>query len=201
MINLITTALGVGLILSLLTGPVFFALLKTSVERGFIAGVFLALGVVISDIIYISLAFYSTQFLAFEMEYKTHISIVGGIFLLGIGTYYVFKKVKIDYEKTKIITNTGFFLKGFFMCILNPFILFYWISVASITIGDKYSGYELLLFFAVASLTIFSMDILKAYFASLLRSKIKENYLTWLNRVAGTVIIVFALQLMIRVLI
>jgi len=42
-----------GLTLTILLGPIFFALIQTGVERGFRAGVVLGSGIWISDIIFI----------------------------------------------------------------------------------------------------------------------------------------------------
>jgi len=55
MIEAIITGIGFGLVLSVLTGPVFFALIKTSIEKGFHAGVAMALGVVTSDMVFINI--------------------------------------------------------------------------------------------------------------------------------------------------
>ena len=44
--EIILSGIGMGIVLSFLTGPVFFALIKTSIEKGFYAGVALAAGVV-----------------------------------------------------------------------------------------------------------------------------------------------------------
>ena len=194
MIEAIVTGLFTGLVLAVLTGPVFFALIKISVERGFISGMSFAMGVFASDIVYIVLTFFSTSFIAFETQYKDYITVLGSIFLLVIGLNYVLRKVVINYEPTKIITNTGYFLKGFTMCMLNPLILFYWITIATVTVGGKYSTFGMIVFFTSTLLTLFGMDVIKAYYASKFRSKIKEIYLTWLNRVAGAVIICVAIQ-------
>ncbi len=199
MFEAIITGIGVGLVLAILTGPVFFALIKISVERGFISGMSFALGVFASDIVYISLTFFSTQFIDFETKYKDYITVIGCGFLLTIGLSYVLKRVKINYEPTKIITNTGYFLKGFMMCMLNPLILFYWITIATVTVGDKYSTWGMIVFFTATLFTLFSLDVIKAYYASKFRSKIKENHLTWLNRVAGLVIIGVAIQKIVTV--
>jgi threonine/homoserine/homoserine lactone efflux protein len=50
-------------------------------------------------------------------------------------------------------------------------------------------------FFGSILITQFSMDILKAYYSNKLRYRIKENTMVLLNRVAGALIIIFALKL------
>jgi len=38
-----------GLVLAVLVGPVFFTLIQTSIERGFKSGVYVAIGISLSD--------------------------------------------------------------------------------------------------------------------------------------------------------
>lgn len=198
MIELILSGIGLGIVLSFLTGPVFFALIKTSIEKGFYAGIALASGVVISDFIYMIITLFGTSFLSFENTYRIQIGIVGSIVLLSIGFYYLLKKVKINYNnQPSRIKHAGYFFKGFFMCIFNPFILLYWVTVTSgvYSIYGQLTSREIIPFFGPILITLFGMDILKAYFAYKLRYKIKEQTIQNLNKVAGVLIIFFALKL------
>ena len=52
--------------INLLTGPVFFALIKTSIEKGFRAGSALALGVVTSDVVFVGAIIFGSQFLMYR---------------------------------------------------------------------------------------------------------------------------------------
>ncbi|MGX5689563.1 LysE family translocator [Arcticibacter tournemirensis] len=198
MLETIISGVGLGIVLSFVTGPVFFALLKTSIERGFHAGMWLAAGVVLSDLIYVGLALYGSSFIQFENKYRLPIGITGSLVLMGIGCYYLFKKVKINYDNTTSTKrNTGYFFKGFLMCIFNPSLLLYWVSVTSgiISVTGEIQAQQVIPFFGSILATQFSMDTLKAYYANKLRYRIKENTITLLNRVAGTLIIIFALKL------
>ncbi|MFD1631551.1 LysE family translocator [Pseudopedobacter beijingensis] len=198
MLKLIFSGIGLGIVLSFLTGPAFFALIKISIEKGFRAGVFLALGIVVSDAIYLFITLFGSSFLNFENQYRIPIGITGSLILLGIGSFYLFKKVKINYQEiTCPKKSLGYFLKGFFMCIFNPFILLYWISVTSgiYSLNGSVKHAELLPFFGSILLTLFGMDVLKAYFAYRLRYRITEKSIQRLNRIAGTIIIIFAFRL------
>jgi len=198
MFELIISGIGLGIVLSFVTGPVFFALIKTSIEKGFHAGMWLAAGVVLSDIIYVVLTIYGSSFVQVENSYKLPIGIAGSIILFGIGLYYLVKKVKINYENINCKKrNTGYFFKGFLMCIFNPSMFLYWVSVTSgfISMHGELNTNEILPFFGSILLTQFSMDIVKAYYSNKLRYRIKENTMVLLNRVAGGLIIIFALKL------
>lgn len=198
MLETIISGIGLGIVLSFVTGPVFFALLKTSIEKGFHAGMSLAGGVVLSDIIYISLALFGSSFIAFENEYRKPIGLTGSIVLLAVGCYYLFNRVKINYDNTTSAKrNTGYFLKGFVMCIFNPGLLIYWITVTSsfLSVSGTINGSKIYIFYGCILGTQFCMDTLKAYYANKLRYRINERSIRRLNRIAGTLIIIFALKL------
>lgn len=204
MLETIISGVGLGIVLSFVAGPVFFALLKTSIEKGFHAGVSLAGGVVIADLIYISIALYGSSFLRFENQYRTQIGLTGALILLSIGCYYLFNKIRLNYESSPSTSrNTGYFFKGFLMCIFNPSLLIYWITITSsmISVSGQIEAAKIVPFFSAILITQFSMDSLKAHYANKLRYKIKLSGLIKLNRIAGMLIIIFALKLLYDLLI
>lgn len=198
MFEAILLGMGAGLISSFLTGPVFFAMIKTSIERGFKAGFSLAVGVIFSDIILIGLVLFGSQFLEYQASFDKYVGIIGGIFLFAVGIYYLFSTVSINYEENKIVkvSKRGYLLKGFLMCILTPSTLMFWIIVTNI-ISIKLNNmfYEKLLCFIIAMATQLTIDGLKSYYSSKLRYRIKESSLMMLNKIAGVIIILFAIWL------
>ncbi|MEE1945452.1 LysE family transporter [Pedobacter sp. KR3-3] len=198
MFEAILLGMGAGLISSFLTGPVFFAMIKTSIERGFKAGFSLAVGVIFSDIILIGLVLFGSQFLEYQASFDKYVGIIGGIFLFAVGIYYLFSTVSISYEENKIVkvSKRGYLLKGFLMCILTPSTLMFWIIVTNI-ISIKLNNmfYEKLLCFFIAMATQLTIDGLKSYYSSKLRYRIKESSLMMLNKIAGVIIILFAIWL------
>lgn len=200
MIESIFSGICLGVALSFLTGPAFFALLKTSLEKGFYSGVFFAAGVLLSDIIYISLAVFGSSFISVEQEYLTPIGIAGSIVLLSVGLYYLFHNVRITKEiSCTKRRQTGYMLKGFLMCMLNPALLLYWVSITggflSVS-GRRFEPVAILSFFGSILITQFCIDCLKAYYADKLSHRIEEKALGRFIKFAGILIIVFALRLM-----
>jgi threonine/homoserine/homoserine lactone efflux protein len=203
MIEAIITGIGFGLVLSVLTGPVFFALIKTSIEKGFHAGVAMALGVVTSDMVFIGAILFGSQLVDFKVDTKI-VGMIGSAILFTIGIYYIFKKAEISYNQTPVKANrAGFFLKGFLMCIFNPTLLFHWITVigaASTYYPAEVPNRQLLI--GVMFLTIlavqFSLDTTKAFYANKLRDKISEKSIHRLNQVAGIALIIAAMILVDR---
>jgi threonine/homoserine/homoserine lactone efflux protein len=99
--DIISKGIVSGLVLALMIGPVFFTIIQTSIERGFSNGVFVAIGVSISDAMYILISYFGlTQFLS-KPEVRLYMAYGGGAVLLAFGIYYLFVKSrklgKVDY--------------------------------------------------------------------------------------------------------
>lgn len=202
MFEAILQGIGAGILFSFLTGPVFFSMIKTSIEKGFKAGFSLAVGVILSDIIFISLTIFSSQFVDYKSEYFEYIGIVGGLFLLGIGFYYLFNTVKVNYDIAEIakVKKRGYVLKGFLMCLLSPTTLMFWVMVGGIiSVQLHYTMAEKVVFFIIAMITQLTVDGFKTYYAAKLRYRIKEKTIQNLNRIAGAVILIFAIRLLVEV--
>ena len=205
MIKAIISGIGFGLVLTVITGPVFFALIKTSIEKGFHAGVALALGVVSSDVFFVGALLFGSQYIDVSDHTKLIAGIVGSAILFALGLYYFFKKAEINYGN-KVPTGAdrfGYFLKGFLMCIFNPTLLFHWITVigtASTVFheGVAHRSFKIAVMFATVLIVQFGMDTTKAFYANKLRDKISVKLVHRLNEVAGIALIIASLVLIDR---
>jgi threonine/homoserine/homoserine lactone efflux protein len=203
MIEAIISGIGFGLVLTFLTGPVFFSLIKTSIEKGFHAGVALALGVVTSDMVFVGAILFGSQYFDITAHDKTWAGIIGSSILFVIGVYYFFKKAKINYTNTvpTKLHRAGYFLKGFVMCIFNPTILFHWTIVigAASTVyheGVHNRSLKIAVMFITILIVQFGLDATKAFYADKLRDKISVKFVHRLNEVAGIALIIASLVLM-----
>jgi threonine/homoserine/homoserine lactone efflux protein len=203
MIEAVISGIGFGLVLTFLTGPVFFALIKTSIEKGFHAGVALALGVVTSDMVFVGAILFGSQYFDISAQDKVHAGEVGSAVLLTIGIYYIFKKAKINYTNTVPTTlhRAGYFLKGFVMCIFNPTILFHWTIVigAASTVyheGVHHRAIKIGIMFLTILIVQFGMDTTKAFYADKLRDKISVKFIHRLNQLAGIALIIASLVIL-----
>jgi threonine/homoserine/homoserine lactone efflux protein len=199
MIEAIISGIGIGLVLTFITGPVFFALIKTSIERGFHAGVALALGVVSSDVVFVGAIIFGSQLFEISARLKIWLGIAGSIILFCIGVYYLLKKADVSFNThtPARINRAGYFFKGFFMCIFNPTILFHWITVIGTASTVYHAGIphrqlKLAMMFCTILLVQFGMDSTKAFYANKLRDKISVTLVHRLNYVAGIALIIAA---------
>ncbi len=191
-------------------GPVFFVILETSIRRGVKAALALDLGVLISDLVYILIAyvFYSEVSGLINGENKGILKLIGGILFIIYGAFTYFKKPKeekVDEVGNVVQNSTDYFmlaLKGFLLNFANPLVIFYWFSV--ITMGAKNSEHagtnenSILFFLGVILVTFFSFDLLKILGAKKLRPLVTERLLVALNQLIGIVFFGFGVFLVIQ---
>lgn len=194
-----------------MVGPVFFLLLETSIRKGVRAAIAFDLGVMLSDIIYITIAliFYTEVTKLTSGKYADIISIVGGIILIVFGLFTLFKKpkeTKNDADKelnypSKDLILIG--LKGFVLNFANPAVIFYWITVIAFGVdGKRVTGNTITestyWYIAIILITFFSIDLLKIIGAKKLRPFITDSVLVGLNRFIGIIIIGTAVYLILK---
>lgn len=209
MVQLIFKAVVTGFLLSVLIGPVFFVLLETSIKKGVRAALAFDLGVLVSDCVYILIAyvFFSEVQSMVTGSDQFVVKIVGGCLFIAYGITNFFKKAKINAKDAKgneIKDATDYkmlMLKGFLLNFANPLVIFYWFSVMTLPSpgesGEMSAG-RLFTFLAVILITFFGFDILKILGAKKLRPLVTDGLLKGLNRLIGIVFVGFGLFLVIQ---
>ncbi len=207
--ELIIKGIVTGFILTIMVGPVFFVLLETSIRKGVRAAIAFDLGVFLSDLFYILVAyvFYSEVSAILSGDKQDVMKLAGGILFMIYGAINFFKKPKefrvnedgITEQSPKDFILLG--LKGFLLNFANPMVVFYWFSV--LTLGAKNEPNEghqfyILYFVLTILITFFSFDLLKIFGAKLLRPLITEKILIALNRFIGIVFVMFGVFLAIK---
>jgi len=201
MLEAIISGVTLGFVLSFLVGPVFYLLLDTSIKKGFRSAIFLAVGVLISDGLYIIITYFSTVAIGIMNTYQSEIGIAGGILLIVFGIITILKKPQIKSSELDLSSpNKSPFvdlIKGFAMNFLNPFVLIFWVGVSSsVSSGKSFSHTHTVIFFSCALATVFLSDLLKAWTASRLRTFLKPSFLIWVNRVSGVGLLLFGVRML-----
>ena len=197
------TILGLTLAFLFGFGPAFFALIQTGIHRGFWAGVLLAIGIIINDLVIVVLSLLgSTQALMNISSYKT-IGIIGGSLLIIFGIFtYKRQPVVNNYEDQQIENSPHpiqYIGKGFLLNIANPFVWIFWISiVVGLTARFRADTSSLIIFFGTTLTIVFLTDVFKTFAASRFRELINRKFLSLINKIAGTGLIAFGVFLIIR---
>jgi threonine/homoserine/homoserine lactone efflux protein len=183
-------------------GPAFFALIQTAIHRGFGAGLLLALGIFLNDLVVVVLAMYGAVTLVSGSENYKLMGIIGGSLLLifGVVTFRRKAMVKESEEKENDEPHALVYVaKGFLLNLANPFVWLFWLSVAvSAAAGYKADTYDLILFFSGTLGVVLLTDFLKVFTASRLSRFLTDKFLIMINKIAGVALFVFGLFLIFR---
>jgi len=191
-----------GIVLAFLVGPVFFTLIQTSVEKGFRNGALVAIGVSLSDILYVAICYFGLfQFLN-DPKSKTTMAYAGGAILIGFGLYHLIVKARrakmVSFHAAEEKKPLKYIMKGFIINGVTPMVFIFWIGTISIaTIDFGYStGFEFFIFFMALLTTVLVTDITKAFLADKLRRLITHRFLMIMNIVVGVFLIGFGIRLL-----
>ena len=88
----IINGITLGLVLMISVGPVIFSIIKQSLNNGREGGFSFVAGVWLSDIILIIVSNAFSELVTYMMEYRKLLGIIGSVFLLLMGVFYVFFK-------------------------------------------------------------------------------------------------------------
>lgn len=204
MLQDILSGIPLGVFLSFMIGPVFFVLLETSAVKGFRAAFVFDLGVVTADIVFISLAYFSSYRLIQTIKNDPAIYIFGGILMLtyGLVSYLKIQKATKNLDENVIIEITknnylSLFIKGFLLNFINVGVLLFWFLVL-ITFGPKLEleTSRMIIFFATVIGTYLLVDIGKIVLAKQLKSKMTPVNILKMKKLISVLLIVFGLVLM-----
>ncbi|MBC7439445.1 MAG: LysE family transporter [Flavobacterium sp.] len=193
----ILSAIFPGFILSIMIGPVFFVLLETSVVKGFRAAISFDLGVVLADIIFILIAYFSSYRLIESIKDDPALFIFGGLVMFTYGIISFVKNKKenkkgIDEEDPAELAQNNYlslFIKGFFLNFINVGVLGYWLVIL-ITIGPKMelNPTRMFTFLTTMVATYFVIDIFKILLAKQLRNKLNPKNIRLIKKFISVVL-------------
>ena len=212
-------AIGIGFLLSIMIGPVFFVLLETSITKGFKAAMIFDAGVLLSDLFYIVISLFFAYQLKGLGDVKNNLilSVLGGALFIAYGVYNLFfKQVKMGAEaldqdlldseykaikSTKNKDNSMLVLKGFMLNLLNPGVVIYWLAIIAKgfdLVAPYDSDAHIVIFIAIILITFFGIDCLKAYVANKIKPLVTVKLLRGLNIVIGIIFLGTGIFLILR---
>jgi threonine/homoserine/homoserine lactone efflux protein len=204
MIEDIITGIPLGIFLSFLIGPVFFVLLETSAVKGFRAAFVFDLGVVLADILFISVAYFSSYRLIQSIKNDPAIFLFGGILMLSYGIISFIKLKKINKEDEEEIAEVlqkkdylSLFIKGFLLNFINVGVLLFWFMIL-ITIGPKLEleTSRMITFFTSVIVTYLLVDVGKILLAKKLKNQMTPVNVLKIKKIISILLILFGLTLM-----
>lgn len=208
MINDILSAIPWGILLAFTIGPVFFILLETGITKGFRAAMIFDLGVVFADLVFILIAYFSTNQLLEKMKDDPSMFVFGGVLMLSFGIISFIKekknylkKIEVELDDENIPKNNylGLFFKGFFLNFINIGVLAFWMGII-IVFGPKLNmeTNRIITFITTIICTYVAIDILKINVAKQLKSKLTPYNIYKIKRVISVVLMIFGTFLIVQ---
>ncbi|MDG1052147.1 MAG: LysE family transporter [Flavobacteriaceae bacterium] len=201
-------AIPIGIVLAFTIGPVFFTVLETSISKGIKAAIFVDIGVVLSDVLFFVIAFFSTNSLLRSIEENTDSwYFLGGVLLVayaGVSLIKIFQeKNSPENKKGALIENSPnllkMVLKGFLLNIINVVVLFYWVGII-LYFGPQLemNVSKIYLFFSIIISTYFTIDLGKIYLAQQLKKSLTDIVIKTIKIVVNSFIVVCGLFLIFK---
>ena len=192
-----------GLALIIFIGPVFFTLLQSTLEHGLKSGLSVALGIFSSDILCVLLlfGFGATDFFT-NPDNELLIGVGGAIILIGLGVSYAVKPVlKTTKEKLELKSSSlfNFFMKGFLVNFINPFVFVVWMGLIAFASNKQPSISGQIVFLTGILLGILTQDSVKAAMANYIKNFLEPRFLRITYRVIGISLIFFGVRMLVLV--
>jgi len=201
--DLFFTGISLGFFLSFMIGPVFFILIETSITKGFKAALTFDSGVILADICFIMIAYFSSFQLINSIKDDPALFLFGGMIMLTYGIISFvrlqkLKKAEIHVESASYKNNYfSLFAKGFLLNFINVGVLGFWLAII-ITIGPQLEMEhgKMINFFLFVILAYLTTDIFKILLAKQLQSKLTPSNILKVKKISSILLIVFGAVIM-----
>lgn len=202
------TAISLGFFLSFMIGPVFFILIETSITKGIKAALTFDIGVILADITFILIAYFSSFKLISKIKDDPALFIFGGGIMATYGLISYVKLKKLNKAEIHIETNSykknylSLFAKGFLLNFINIGVLGFWLAII-ITMGPEMDMVpkRLFLFFTYVIIAYFITDLFKIFLAKQLQSKLTPKNIIKVKKISSLLLIIFGVVIMSKALI
>ena len=200
-----------GFLLSFLLGPAFFVLLETSIKKGFKSAMFLDIGILLSDAIYLFASIFVAEKINYWLNTYHSIKYIAGSIFIVLGAFSIFKnyfnlKTNIeqskDFKDLEIESNkTSIYpfqliMKGLGLNAINPGVLIFWIAACTYATNElNIQGFQLIYYFGTTLITMFCVDLLKIYFSSKLKEKVTTKTISLIGIATGSILVFFGIAI------
>ena len=186
--------LAAGLIIAAPVGPVNVLCIRRTIEKGWKSGMVSGLGAALADTLYGAVAGFSISLvIQFVVREEFWIRLIGGILLMGIGVVY-YRKSPGSLKGGNDSSANSDLISSLLLTATNPTTVLSFLAVlATLGLGKHRPLWQTS--FLVAGIFCGSMAwwTILASGVNLLRGRITDRTMRWMNRVAGVAIGAFGL--------
>ncbi|MFL5653415.1 MAG: LysE family translocator [Ktedonobacteraceae bacterium] len=186
----------IGFSVAAVVGPIGVLCIQRTARKGFLYGLVTGLGAATADAMYGGIAGFGLTVLAtFLVSQQGWIHIIGGLFLVYLGVKTVFTRPAERAASARADNFLGAYASTLLLTLTNPQTILSFAAIyAGIGVGGGKNG-------ALSATLVVSGVFLGSTLwwclltagISLLRGKLTYRWFLWINRIAGSVIILFGL--------
>ena len=196
MVELIFSAMGLGIMLSLVfIGPIFFLLIETSFSRGAKHALTLDLGVISADILCIVAAYYASADLVSLIDKHPGFYRITALIIFIYGIFMMVSKTKMHIShEDKTVGKNYFktFFNGFLLNLLNVGVILFWL-VTVISVRNQYPKTENFFLYIGIVITVYLIiDLFKIFLAKQFHRKMTQNIANKIRKGVGIILILFS---------
>ena len=187
--GLLLKGLMAGLAIAAPVGPVNVLCVSRTLTKGWRAAIASGLGAAAADAFYGSIAGFSITFvIQLLIREEFWIRLIGGIFLIGVGVLYYFKKPVSLQDTENDGTKRSDFASAFLLTLTNPTTVLSFLAVlAALHVGHESWWLTCLLVSGIFAGSLLWWAILITV-VNKFRSRFNDHAFSWMNRVAGLAI-------------
>lgn len=185
-------------------GPIGILCIRKTLQYGRFSGLFSGLGAAMADTVYGLIAAFSLTLLSnFLLTQQFTLRLLGGVFLSFLGSRTFFA-VPLDPSRAHVSHKTllADFVSTFFLTLSNPLTLLSFVAffagLGLVHVSDQYQN-SLMLILGIFLGSSFWW-ILVSEGITLFRDRMNRRVMSWINRIAGMIIITFGIATLISLL-
>lgn len=193
----------IGLFIGMPVGAIGMMTIQRTLKYGFREGLLTGFGSSVADCIYASVGTFGLTFVSdFFIRYKMWINIFGSILVMILGLRMILNKE----EKTELQKNAmgsiSLFFSSFAIGITNPVVIVTFMFIFSyLGISLKVGLFKEIVLIIGVFIGTYIWWLLLSSVVSMIRKKINFNNFYKINRIFGTILILFGVVILVKMLI
>jgi threonine/homoserine/homoserine lactone efflux protein len=190
-LSLFLRAFLIGISIAAPVGPIGVLCIRRTLSNGKLAGFLSGMGAATADMVYGAIAAFGLTVLTnLLVKNAFWLQLIGGLFLLYLGIKTFLEKPADRAAQAKQGGYFSMYLSTFFLTITNPITILSFAAIFAGTMIGRNIGSPLMMVAGVFAGSA-SWWLALSFGIGLMRDRVNQTHMTWINRISGMIIILF----------
>jgi threonine/homoserine/homoserine lactone efflux protein len=190
-LSLFLRAFLIGISIAAPVGPIGVLCIRRTLSNGKLAGFLSGMGAATADMVYGAIAAFGLTVLTnLLVKNAFWLQLIGGLFLLYLGIKTFLEKPADRAAQAKQGGYFSMYLSTFFLTITNPITILSFAAIFAGTMIGRNIGSPLMMVAGVFAGSA-SWWLALSFGIGLMRDRVNQIHMTWINRISGMIIILF----------